>query len=520
MLNNKRDKFLLLVAVFTFILFTGSYLIDKIVEDKKEYYLSVQSELLAVKYKSIHRYLKIMSQDIHLMYSQNQQLIDALKLAKDAKSKEEQAEIREKIYNLLKRNYKRLKHMGISSVHFHTVDNHSFLRMNYPTEYGENLTSSRISIENTNRTHEPQSGFETSRFMTGLRFVYPLETKDKEPLGSVEISFSTAYLLNSIIDDFVYDAHVLIGKNISEGSIVAEGLFDEYQKSWESENYYIEESTHKKINDKQLYKKISTPKLKKEIAEGIKKRKPFSVVVTYNYKNIILTFLPLTGTDKTKNIAYIVTYTESDYLSNIEIEHGYLKILFYTVLLMLFLFSIYVILNREKLKNLALYDPLTKLPNRALFTIEFQNELNRASRYNNKVALMFLDLDGFKAVNDTYGHQTGDALLQKVAETLITSIRKSDIACRLSGDEFTIILPDIRNQDEAVKVANFIINELNQDIIINHEVIKIGVSVGISIYPDHADNTNDLIKFADNMMYRSKINGKNQVTVYSREEEK
>jgi diguanylate cyclase (GGDEF)-like protein len=193
--------------------------------------------------------------------------------------------------------------------------------------------------------------------------------------------------------------------------------------------------------------------------------------------------------------------------------------MFISIATLLFLFSIYIILNREKLKELALYDALTKLPNRTLFMIEFQNEINRAQRYKTKVALLFIDLDGFKAVNDTYGHQVGDELLKIVSDTLSTLIRKSDIASRLSGDEFTVILTDIENEAQAISVAQKIIKELNKDIIINHKVISIGASIGISIYPTSALHEEELIKYADSMMYRSKENGKNQVTLYKGKEQ-
>jgi len=519
MLNNKKDKLILLTIIFSLLLFVGSLLIDKLITDKKEYYLTVQSEILHVKYKSVFRYLKIMSDDIHTMYTHNHELMDTLKKAKDSDEIGKRA-AREKAYNLLKRNYKRLKHMGISQIHFHTPDNKSFLRMYKPTEFGDDLSKIEPSVVLANRTLQEQNAFEACKFMVGLRFVYPLITAEGEHLGSVEIGFSTAYILKNITDEFVYDAHILVSKNIAKNTIIEENYLINYQNSWESTEYYIESITHKRINDQLLYDKIATPELRYKIQQKIKEEKPFSIAIIYNYQNIILTFLPLKGVQNNRNAAYIVTYTESDYLSNIEIEHNYLKILFLTVFILLYFFSIYVILNREKLKNLALYDTLTKLPNRTLFNIEFQNELNRAFRYNYRVALMFIDLDGFKAINDTYGHQAGDELLKKVANILTSSIRKTDIASRLSGDEFTVILPDIKNIQEAEKVAQVIINELNKDIIVNHKVVHIGASIGISIYPDHARKTIDLVKYADNMMYKSKLNGKNQVTLYTKEEKK
>jgi len=173
-----------------------------------------------------------------------------------------------------------------------------------------------------------------------------------------------------------------------------------------------------------------------------------------------------------------------------------------------------VVISQHKLKELALYDNLTKLPNRTLFMIEFKNEINRVLRYKNRSALIFLDLDGFKAINDTYGHHMGDDLLIYIANILTSSLRKSDMVSRLGGDEFTIILGDIESDKEVINIAQNIINEINKDIIINHEIIHLGASIGISIYPNHSQNIETLIKYADRMMYTSKNNGKNRVTLY------
>ena len=215
-----------------------------------------------------------------------------------------------------------------------------------------------------------------------------------------------------------------------------------------------------------------------------------------------------------ENIAYIVVYTESDYLSNLNIQYNYILTLFISILVLLYLFGLYAIVSQAKLKKLALYDNLTKLPNKTLFAIEFSNEVSRAMRYKNNIALLFLDLDGFKAVNDTYGHQVGDELLVQVANTITLCLRKNDIVSRLGGDEFTIILNDIESAQKAVKIAQKIIADINKDIVINHEIIHVGASIGISMYPEHSKKIDDLIKYADKMMYISKENGKNQVTLY------
>ncbi|MDF1883442.1 diguanylate cyclase [Sulfurimonas sp. SAG-AH-194-C21] len=516
MFNTKKSKFIALSIVFIVILFLGNYAIHQLESSKKTYYLNTQNELLTLKYDTVYKYYKIMSKDIYSMYSQNTKLITLLSQTLNA-TKEQQDIYRKEIYRLLIRNYRRLANMGISQVHFHTPDNKSFLRMYAPDTFGDDLTKLRHSVVKANATLKPQEGFEACAFMAGLRFVYPLFNKNKEHIGSVEISFSTKELLESVTDDFLYDSHILVNKEISNSTIIKKQYLTNYKPTWESENYFLESFSHKNQNDKNIYKQISTPTLQAQIEKNINTKKVFSLDTIYNYQNIILTFFPIPSNDGIKNIAYIVKYVASDYMSNLKIEHDYIILLFFTITSILYLFGIYVIINREKLKEMALYDSLTRLPNRRLFEIEFENEIQRAQRHEEVLALMFIDLDGFKAVNDTYGHEVGDKLLIKVSEILLSCIRKSDFVSRLGGDEFTVILTDIKNSQEALQIANTIVKEINRELVIDKELIHIGASIGISLYPQDAKNMKTLIKYADSMMYAAKTNGKNQVYQFQKE---
>jgi len=307
----------------------------------------------------------------------------------------------------------------------------------------------------------------------------------------------------------------LISKKIADNPALAQTSGVVYNKAWESDAYYIDAATHKKIKDQNFYDALNKPKLKQKLQEHIREAKPFSQAVDYNYQQIVLNFLPLPGF-QSKNVAYLVTYTKSTYLSRLQVEENYITLLFCVVIFFLYLFSLYLIITREKLKELALFDPLTQLPNRALFKVEFHNELNRAHRYKRKAALLFIDLDGFKAVNDTYGHHAGDEILQFVAHVLSSSIRTIDIAARFAGDEFVVLLSNIHNSDDALKIANNIIEKINEGIIINNKVVTVGASIGISLYPEHSQNTQELIKFADQAMYTIKKLEKNQAIIYKK----
>lgn len=170
----------------------------------------------------------------------------------------------------------------------------------------------------------------------------------------------------------------------------------------------------------------------------------------------------------------------------------------------------------EQIQYLAEYDQLTNLPNRTLFNDRLKHSIERANRSNNKIGLMFIDIDGFKEVNDTYGHQAGDELLQHFAQYLLDAVREEDTVARLGGDEFTIILEELHNAENAIIVADKILQSVADKIKLTEQEVIIGASIGISIYPDNGDNAQNLLKNADVAMYQAKKLGKNQYQFYKK----
>lgn len=165
---------------------------------------------------------------------------------------------------------------------------------------------------------------------------------------------------------------------------------------------------------------------------------------------------------------------------------------------------------------LADHDPLTNMFNRRRFSEELEQVLSRAERYRHPGALLFFDLDRFKYINDTSGHQAGDALLKIVATMLDETIRADDITGRLGGDEFAIILPEI-NADGAIEVAKKVLNQLDQaaHLTINNRTHKISASIGIALFPEHGSNIQDLLAAADLAMYQAKAIGRNTWYLFS-----
>ena len=168
----------------------------------------------------------------------------------------------------------------------------------------------------------------------------------------------------------------------------------------------------------------------------------------------------------------------------------------------------------EHMRHMAQYDALTHLPNRALFDDRLRRALAAAKREQKGLALMFIDLDKFKPVNDTYGHAVGDLLLQQAAQRIQDCLRESDTAARIGGDEFVILLPSIEAAMDATMVAEKIRLALSQPFAIAEHMLNISSSIGIAVYPEHGNEEKLLVKNADIAMYHAKKNGRNNAKLY------
>lgn len=155
----------------------------------------------------------------------------------------------------------------------------------------------------------------------------------------------------------------------------------------------------------------------------------------------------------------------------------------------------------------AHFDTLTNLPNRTYAYKSLNESINKKSKFKFKVAVCFLDLNKFKVVNDTHGHDVGDELLKVAAQRLQAHLRDEDVACRLGGDEFLVILNNISNKDQIELVIEGIIKEFSNPVVIQGESIELATSIGVSIFPDDSTNDSQLLKYADLAMYSSKQKG-------------
>jgi diguanylate cyclase (GGDEF)-like protein/PAS domain S-box-containing protein len=169
----------------------------------------------------------------------------------------------------------------------------------------------------------------------------------------------------------------------------------------------------------------------------------------------------------------------------------------------------------ETIKQQAFHDPLTGLPNRLLFTDRYNTALAVAKRKQHMIAIMMLDLDKFKEINDSFGHQTGDILLNQVGNRLVSLLRQSDTVGRIGGDEFVLLLAEISSIEDTVAIGDKILHSFKEPFFCKQHKIYVTASIGIALAPKQGVELEFLMRHADNAMYKVKESGRNNYHVYS-----
>ena len=171
--------------------------------------------------------------------------------------------------------------------------------------------------------------------------------------------------------------------------------------------------------------------------------------------------------------------------------------------------------NEQRLENMAHYDSLTRLPNRVLFLDRLEQAIFQAKRRETTIAILFIDLDYFKEVNDKFGHDVGDKLLVKLTSNMQKVLREEDTIARFGGDEFVGLLVGLQNTYSCIKIADKLLKTLSDKITIGSLELQVSASIGIALYPDDNVDPEILIRHADQAMYQAKQEGKNRYKVFN-----
>ncbi|WP_455756184.1 putative bifunctional diguanylate cyclase/phosphodiesterase [Sulfurimonas sp.] len=477
-----------------------------------------QIENLKTHYKLAKKYFKLTSDTTLNMIQNDEFLVTLLTNYLDASSNE-RIKIRQQLYDKLEKHYHMIQQRGVLQFHFIMPNNVTSLRMHKPTKFDDNLSDLKYSFRYVNKIQEPISGLEQGKTAPSFRNVNPLFSLNGRYIGAVDVAFAPEILQQNIYHTNNVYSHFILKKELFKlRSWNRNDNKNDYRQSIENSNYF-EYSNQKNDNDFELKPLIKH--LKKTIASKMLENKSFALnkYDGENYK--IIAFLPIKSIEG-EHIAYLISYTDSIQLNHMYLDFYILNIFILIGLIILASFIYSNILSNRELKyekmkfyNLSQYDSLTKLPNRSLFYTRIDQSISIAHRQNKKFAVLFIDVDNFKEINDTYGHSQGDKLLYEVGAKISTLIREEDTLARIGGDEFVIILEEVNLVSNISKVTDKITNIFKKPITLKDQEHFTAVSIGVSVYPDDATDAENLIKYADIAMYKAKEHGKNNTQFYS-----
>ena len=424
----------------------------------------------------------------------------------DEKEKEK---LRQELLALLNARYENMRKHEFRQLHFHLPNTESFLRVHCPEKYGDLLIDVRESVRLVNENEEYISGFEEGRIFNGYRYVYPLKYKG-EHIGSVEVSISIASVLEVLSNLYPdSDFNFIISKSIVEDKVFKSQL-DNYADSLISEHYYIDKEV-KNVLDKY---NTMMPDEKNSFMDCIKSSfankltgESFVETCRYNDLDYMFKFISVKNFKK-EHVAYLISMRKGEKYRNLD-RYMQIQIVLIAVLAIFLIIVGYTFArNNRRLRKNSETDNLTKLYNRNKFYNIAEKELMRCQRYGYMSSLIMMDIDHFKNINDSYGHEVGDKVLKDLSKLVLGNIRSSDIFARWGGEEFVIFLPhtDRNKSFEMAEKIRTLVDETKDGYFKD-----VTVSIGVSSVDTENNNIDFAISQADEAMYRAKEKGRNQV---------
>ncbi|MCT4583462.1 MAG: diguanylate cyclase [Peptostreptococcaceae bacterium] len=429
-------------------------------------------------------------------------------------SKEKKNELRMSLYDLLESSYLNMQNYYFRQLHFHLPNTESFLRMHRPSKYGDILSSVRESVRIANKNEVYTTGFEEGRIYNGFRFVYPLNYKNTHT-GSVEVSISSASIVEVLSKlypkkDFIF---------VMDKKVVKEKVFDDQLSNYLESNVSSKFLVDKEVEEISLGYKNTIPKNDKDFFSKVVKNhesdienwNDFAIPIDYDGQNFMVKFLKIENIKKIP-VAYLISVSENNEYPKIY-KDLYQQIFLVTILaFFIIIFGLILASYQYKLKMASQYDHLTKIYNRHKFLEIVERELKKLKRYKHSCAVILMDIDFFKNINDTYGHEWGDQVLRELATSIEKNIRQTDVFARWGGEEFIIFLSHT-NESNAFNVADKLRKIIEEET--TEKLKEITLSLGVSLVLEDDSSINDSIDRADEAMYNAKRTGRNKVCCYS-----
>jgi len=503
---------------------TGVSLIAIIVSFSYVYTIQRVDSLTVKKYLEIS---KEMRNDLELLIREKSEavLLVGLTLSED---KTVNTILRNKKYNKLQLNDLSLllqKYTSLKNVWFQIIDAHGVsLYRSWSSKHGDNLVNARLDVAKMIRLPKVMSTVSVGKFDLSFKSMVPIFDKYGRFIGIIE-TLAKSNSLARKLESKGYQTLIVVDSHYkNQLKHTASNVF--------VDDYYIVNPVESrtllnilKENTVEYFLNIQSYQVDKK--DGYL----FSVLKTNGIDNLPMAYFiiakPLREIDMSE-----IYQTKENIIKTLVLLSIFLLVLLYivyTVNYKKFIQQQNELLEEtveektealqkqsSKMKYLAHHDSLTALPNKNLFLDRLKQAIKHAKRQHQSLAVLFLDLDRFKEINDTYGHDVGDELLKKISQRLDRCMRDDDTIARIGGDEFTVLLPNI-NQISVIKVVEKVFDEIKKPIIINGIDLHTTFSAGISIYKQDGETPDILLRNADTAMYKAKDNGKNSYQFYNQQ---
>ncbi|WP_175452421.1 diguanylate cyclase domain-containing protein [Thiohalomonas denitrificans] len=398
---------------------------------------------------------------------------------------------------------KRQENPHVEVLHFHGPDNRTLLRVHQPENFGDDLTTLRPMIADANRTRESRTGFEIGKNGISYRAVVPI-TDGGDHLGALELGINIAYFTERLAEIFDVQVGVIFQGAAMQPFVAQHGDTELLPLG----------------NDSFAFSAMDA--LVREAGRHSQQSRANLIPFDYQQKRYVAHKVFGINSYLGEKVGTLLVVADvSEQVEGIW-RHTMWSSAGWLTLLMLLLFGQYRIFSRMQasIHKLAFYDQLTGLPNRSLLLDRLERAVLNSARNGEYLALLFIDLDNFKQLNDTRGHHVGDSLLQQVAERLRGCVRASDTVARQGGDEFVIVLEGLSHELEKALLQTHSIGEkivavLNEPYFLEDDLEhRCTSSIGVALSIGGKVDVDELLKRADISMYQAKAEGRNQVTFF------
>ena len=471
--------------------------------------LNGQIKYLQMSYRQGLDRFEFISKNVYSSFQNDKHFLEIVSAAAHA-TKEEKEELNQRLYGHLIDEYEKLKLLEVMQLQVILPNNESLLRMHAPDMFGDDLTEIRYSIKEANQKKMPMFGFEQGRDNHAFRQIYPIY-KDGNHIGALDISFSSTMLQNYAMRASELHTHFIINRNVFQSQAWKSNIQEPYEQSIEHSDFMFSMSDH--INHQRLLKShldIIEP-LQQTINQNMAEGKEFAIYKELGEIVKVISFLPVKNVKNDKTVAYFVSYVESPYIKA-AIANFKLNVLVTCVIFLIIMFIAYkVILRSEVLTKELQYDGLTKLFNRKYFFSSAQEQLEKSQRFSYPFSIVMVDIDHFKYINDTHGHQSGDVVLKEISKILSSYIRKFDIVARYGGEEFILLV--LANADNSYAIAENIRKKIEEYSFCKDLNLEVTASFGVAEFKDDT-SLDAIVKRADSALYSSKHNGRNRTTIF------